>query len=104
MTVQGSGAQTLQGFQVFRGSIAFMLREAIAGVDAVPLVHTRVAVRFGEYRGGGDGNALCVALDQRLLLDGDVEHHGVDQKVVWYEGQLAERGGHGLPTGLKDIP
>jgi hypothetical protein len=79
-------------------------REAILRVDSVPLFHARVAMSFGEDRGGGDRYAACVALDERLLLDLNIQLHGVDEQIIRLDGKLFESGSHGLAAGLIDIP
>ena len=61
-------------------------------------------MRFGEDGGSGNGNAACVALDKGFLFDQNVELHGVDQEIVGNDGELLERGGHGLSAGLINVP
>lgn len=96
--------EPLEGFHVFGGRVALVLREAVAGIGAVELFESRVAMGFGEDRSSGDGNASSVALNERFLLDEYVQLHCVDKQVVWRDGELLERGRHGLAAGLVNIP
>jgi hypothetical protein len=93
-----------EGFEVVGSGVTLVAREAILRVDSVPLFHARVAMSFGEDRGGGDRYAACVALDERLLLDLNIQLHGVDEQIIRLDGKLFESGSHGLAAGLIDIP
>ena len=93
-----------EGFEVVGSSVTLVASEAVLRVDNVPLFHARVAMSFGEDRGGGDGNAACVALDERLLLDENIQLHGVDEQIIWLDRELFESGSHGLAAGLIDVP
>ena len=93
-----------EGFEVVGSSVTLVASEAVLRVDNVPLFHARVAMSFCEDRGGGDGNAACVALDERLLLDPNIQLHGVDEQIIWLDRELFESGSHGLAAGLIDIP
>ena len=68
-----------EGFEVVGSGVTLVARQAVLRVDNVPLFHARVAMGFGEDRGGGDGNAACVALDERPLLDQNIQLQGVDE-------------------------
>jgi len=93
-----------EGFEVVGRGVALVASEAVLRVDNVPPFHARVAMGFGENRGGGDGNAACVALDERLLLDRNIQLQGVDEQIIWLDRELFESGSHGLAAGLIDIP
>src|ERR1700675_1268793 len=93
-----------EGFEVVGSSVTLVASEAVLRVDNVPLFHAHVAMSFGEDRGGGDGNAACVALDERLLLDENIQLHGVDEQIIWLDRELLQSGGHGLAAGLIDVP
>src|ERR1700722_15955386 len=93
-----------EGFEMVGSGVTLVASEAVLRVDRVPLFHARVAMSLGEDRGGGDGNAACVPLDERLLLDQNIQLHGVDEQIIWLDRELFESGGHGLAAGLIDIP
>jgi len=99
-----AGTVLAKGCQVLGGGVALVLGQAILRVDDVPFFHAGVAVGFGEDRRGGDGDAAGVAVDEGLLLDEDVELHGVEEEIVGSDGEQLEGGGHGLAAGLVDIP
>src|SRR5690242_10206928 len=61
-------------------------------------------MRFGEDGGSSDGNAARVSFDEGFLFDENIELHGVDQEIVGNDGELLERGGHGLAAGLINVP
>ena len=77
-----------KGFEVVGGGVAFVAGEAVLRVDGVPLNHARVAMSFGKNRSRGDGDAARVAFDEGLLLDENVEFHGVDEQIIWLNGEL----------------
>ena len=104
IAVERGGAVFAEGSQVLGGSVAFVLGQAVLRIDHVPFFHAGVTVRFGEDGGGGDGDTAGVAVDEGFLFDEDVELHGVQEEIVWDGAELVESGGHGLATGLVDIP
>ena len=89
---------------MFGGGIAFVLSQAILGIDGIPFLHAGIAMRFGQDGGGGDRDAAAIAFDERFLLDEHVKLDGVEEQVIGNNGQLLERRGHSLATGLIDIP
>ena len=93
-----------EGFEVVGSGVTLVAREAVLRVDNVPPFHARVAMSFGEDRGGGDRNAARVALDERLLFDRNIQLHGVDEQIIRLDRELFESGSHGLAAGLIDIP
>ncbi len=93
-----------QGFQMIGCCVAFVASEAILRVDDVPLFHASVAMSLGQDGGSGDGNTASVAFDQRLLLDENVELHGVNEQVIWLDRKLLQGGSHSLAAGLIDVP
>ncbi len=90
--------------QMVGGAITFVASKPVFRVDGVPLFHASVAMGFGEDGSGRDGNAAGVTLDERLLLDEDIKLHGVDEQIIRLNGELLQRGGHGLAAGLVDVP
>jgi hypothetical protein len=104
ITVEGCGAEAAEGFHVFWGGVALVLGEAVAGVDGVQFFEARVTVRFGEDGGGGDRDAARVTFNEGFLFDENVELHRVNQQIIGNDGELLERGSHGLAAGLVDVP
>ena len=93
-----------EGFEMIGCGVTLVAGESVEWIDGVPFFHAGVAMGFCEDRSGGDGNAAGVALDEGFLLDYDVELHGVDEQIVWLNGELQKSGGHGLAAGLVDVP
>ena len=93
-----------EGFEVVGSGVTLVAGQAVLRVDNVPLLHASVTMGFGEDGCGGDGNATRVAFDERLLLDENIELHGVEEQIVRDDGELLKRGGHGLAAGLIDVP
>jgi len=89
---------------VFRCGITFVLSKAIAGIGNVEFFHARITMRLGKDGSGRDGNAAGIAFDERFLFDEHVELHGVNQKIVGFDGKLLEGGGHCLATCLINVP
>jgi hypothetical protein len=104
MPMKGRRTVLAKGFQVVGSGVALVAREAVLRINGVPLFHASVAMSFGEDGSSGDRNAARVALDERLLLDENIELHGVDEQIIWLYRELFEGGGHGLAAGLIDVP
>ncbi len=102
--MEGRRAVFAEGGEVLGGGVALVLRQAVLRIDGVPFFHARVAMRFGEDGGGGDGDAAGVTMDQGFLFDKNVELHGVEQKIVGDDAELLEGGCHGLAAGLVNVP
>ena len=93
-----------QGFEVIGSGVTLVASKAVFRIDDVPLFHASVAMSFSEDRGGGDGNAARVAFNERLLLDENIELHGVNEQIIGLDGKQLQGGSHGLAAGLIDIP
>ena len=93
-----------QGFEVVGSGVAFVAGEAVLRVDNIPFFHAGVAMRFGKDGCGGDGNAARVAFDERFLLDQDIKLHSVNQQIIRLNGELLQRGSHGLAASLVNVP
>ena len=93
-----------QGCQVIRCGVAFVLRQPVLGVNSVPFEHPPVALYFGDDRGRSNGNRERISVDERFLLDQDVELHGVEEQIIGRDFQLPQSFHHGLAAGLIDIP
>ena len=93
-----------QSLQMVGSGVALVAGEAILRINGVPLFHASVAMRFGKDGGSGDGNTAQVAFDERFLLNENIELHGVDKQIIRLDGELLQRGGHCLATGLIDVP
>ena len=75
----------LKGAPMVRRRIAFIRRQIVLRKYFVPGVHACVAVDFGEDRGGRDGSAAGVSVNEGLLLDGEIEFEGIDQEIVGFQ-------------------
>ena len=93
-----------QSLQMVGRSITFVAGETVLRIDRVPFFHAGVAMSLGEDGSSGNGNAARVPFDERLLLDQNIELHGVDQQIIRLDRELFQSGGHGLAAGLIDIP
>ena len=93
-----------KSFEMIGCGVTFVARKAVLRVDRIPPFHAGVAMCFSEDGSSGDGNTPRVAFDEGLLLDENIELHGVDQQIVRLDGELLQSGGHGLAAGLIDIP
>src|SRR5277367_6469068 len=93
-----------KGFQMVGSGVAFVARKAILRIDGVPFFHTRIAVGFGEDGSSGNGNATCITFDERLLLDENIELHGIDKQIIRLNGELLQSSRHSLAAGLVDVP
>jgi len=93
-----------EGLEVIVRGIPFVASKPVLRVYDIPLFHAHIAMSFCKDGSGSDGNAARVALDQRFLLDQDVQLYGVDEQIIRLHGQLLKGGGHGLAAGLIDIP
>src|SRR6266498_896515 len=90
--VDGTRAEAAQRFEVLRGGIPLVPREAIARVREVELRHQRVACGLREDRGGGDRERERVPVDDGGLRDAQVsELPRVDEEVVRARGERPHR-------------
>src|SRR5581483_8504784 len=81
--MQRTSAKALQCVEVVRRRISLVITKAIARILGVEGSHQAVAVHLGDDAGGADGDALGVALDDRLLRHGEpVEPARVDEQVL----------------------
>ena len=93
-----------QGFQMIGSGVSLVAGKAVLRIDCVPFFHAGIAMSFGKNGGSGDGNAARVAFDEGLLLDENIELHGVDQQIIWLDRELLQRRRHGLAAGLINVP
>src|SRR6266568_7381278 len=82
IAMERRGPVKTQSFKMVRSGVSLVARESVLWISSVPLLHTRVAVRFGEDGRGGDRNAARVAFDQGLLLNQHVELQRVNEEIV----------------------
>src|SRR4030088_514699 len=104
MAMQRTRAVLAQGFQVIGGGVTLVASQAVLRINGVPFLHAGVAVSFSQDRSGGDGDAAGISMDERFLLDQNVELDGVEEQVIGENRELVEGGGHGLAAGLIDVP
>lgn len=93
-----------EAFEVQRGGVAFVLREAVIGEFLVEVEHESIAGDLGDDTRGGDGKAERVAVDDRGLFNGKrTNGQAVDQDVIGFAGQLRGGGAHRLVRRAKDV-
>ena len=102
--MQRRGTMHTQRLKMIGGGVAFVASQTILRVDGVPLFHARIAMGLREDGRRRDGYASSIAFDEGFLFDQNVELHGVQEKVIRRDGELLERGGHGLAAGLVNVP
>src|ERR1700720_4871028 len=61
-------AMASQCFEMLRGAITFVLREAVLRIEPIELLHPSIALDLGQDRSRGNRNRARVAMDQRPLL------------------------------------
>src|SRR6201993_2785922 len=93
-----------KGGQVFRSAVALVLRETILRIELIVFLHPAVALYFCEDRGGCDRGGTHVAMDQSLLLDGQIEFERVEEEIIRGRLKLRNGGAHRLAAGLIDVP
>ena len=74
--------------EMFRRPVPFMLREAILRVELVVLLHPSVSLDFCQDLRGCNRSRAHVTMDQRFLLDRQVELDRVEKKVIGERVQL----------------
>src|SRR5271157_3126425 len=85
-------------------AVAFVAGKPVFRIDGVPFFHASIAMSFSQDGSSGNRNTSGIALDERFLLNEDVELHGVDKQVIGLDRELLKGGGHGLAAGLIDVP
>src|SRR5436305_13384455 len=88
---------------MFLGVVALVGFETVDGVDGIPGVDHRVTMYFGDDGGGCDRGGDGVTMNDRALLDRQVELEGVDEKEVGANVELADRFDHGHARGVIDV-
>src|SRR5271170_7376851 len=73
LAMERAWPEPLQSVEVLRGSVAFMRGETVAGIFAVEFAHAQVAIDFGDHRGGRDGDAERVSVNDAGLSAGVIE-------------------------------
>lgn len=102
--MQRTGAEEAQRFEVVGRGVALILREAILRIKLIELVHAAIAIDFGEDGCRGNRDGARVAMDDRFLLDGQIEFDRIEQKVIGKRTQLRNSGNHRLAAGLINVP
>lgn len=82
--MQITKAELFDGGLVFFGAVAFVGGEVVLGVLGMEVLHELVSVDFGDDGGGGDCDALVVAVDDGGLFGFfyGVDVEGVDKDVL----------------------
>ena len=89
---------------MIRRAVSLVLREPVHRIELVELLHPPVAIHFCQDRGRRDRDGSRVAVNQRLLLDGQIELDGIEQQIIRQGTQLRDRGDHRLPARLINVP
>ncbi len=65
------GAWTVlrKSFEVFRGPIAFVLRETVLGIPPIEFLEARVASNFSQNRSSGYGYGAGIAMNDGAMRD-----------------------------------
>src|ERR1700690_1802397 len=103
-SVHGRRPVTPKRFQMIGSAVAFVLRQAILRIELVEFLHAPVAFDFCEDGSGCDGNRSRVAVNQGLLLDGQVNFNCVQQKIIGSGKKPRDSGGHRLAARLVNVP
>jgi len=75
------------------GAVAFVLAETILGEARAEVTHHHVARHFCDHAGGGDRQAVTIAVDDRGLREWKGKNRqSVDENVI---GRRKERGNGG---------
>ena len=93
-----------EGCQVFRSAVPFVLREPVLRIQLVVLLHPAVALGFRQDGSSRNRRGTHIAMNQRFLLDWQVEFNGVEQKIIRKRVKLGDGGDHRLPARLIDVP
>lgn len=99
-----SGPVADEGLEMIGSGITFVLRQAILRVELIEFFHATVAFCFRQDRRGCDGDRTRIAVNQGLLLDGQIELKGVQKQIVGKRVELRNGCNHCLTTGLVDVP
>lgn len=89
---------------VLRGPISLVAGKPIFRVQGILFHHNPVAGDFGYNRGGGDGVAQCISIDnggERQLAP--CETVSVYQEMFRANGQAGNGNVHGLECRLQDV-
>lgn len=101
----GGYTQFHYGIFVTLSGVARVFRPAIAGELPVQIGHDPVARDLGDDAGGGNGQHLAIALDDRLCRAGQIggQAVAVDQQMVWGMWQGGDGAAHGKVCGVEDV-
>jgi hypothetical protein len=103
-SVDGAGAEAVDGLEMFRGAIALVEGESITRVHLFELEHQTVAGDLGDDARGGDRVTERVALDHGRLGTGEPwDREAVDQDVLSGGNQGVERAAHGFVGSAEDV-
>ncbi len=83
------------------GAVAFVLAETILGEARAEVTHHHVARHFCDHAGGGDRQAVTIAVDDRGLREWKGKNRqSVDENVI---GRRKERGDGGAHRLVNDF-
>jgi len=93
-----------KGTLMLRGSVALMILQTVAGVKRGEIGHGAVAGNLGDDRGGGDGGATGVAVDDGDFLAAEPSLLvAVDEAEMRLLFQAIDGAAHGEEAGAKDV-
>ena len=93
-----------KGTRVFRGSVALMILQSVAGVKHGKFRHGAITRNLGDDRRGRDGRTARVTIDDGEFPAGKTGFLiAVDQAQVWLQRKSLDRAAHGEEAGPKNI-
>ncbi len=97
--MEGTGAESHEGFLMRTRAIADMVRETIARIEPIILPHETIARNFGNDRGGSDRDRELIPPNKGLLRNSHIgKLHSIDEKEIWAQAETFDRLSHG-PLG-----
>ena len=89
---------------MFRGSVALMILQSVAGVKRGEFRHGEIARDLGDDRRGGDGRTARVAIDDGDFPAGESGFLvAVDEAEVRLEGKTRDRAAHGEKARAENV-
>ncbi len=93
-----------KGTRVFRGSVALMILQSVAGVKRGEFRHGPIARDLDDDRRGGDRRTARVALDDRDFPAGQTGFLvAIDETKMRLHAQARDRAAHGQKTRAENI-
>jgi hypothetical protein len=94
----------MQFYQMQFRAVAFVLAEAILRKTRAEVPHNRVPRDFRDHAGGGNGEAVAIAVDDRSLGVGERKHRqAIDEHMLGLHGQGLDRDPHGFMGRAQNV-